>query len=199
MILTLQKSSDHFPALSYLEYLGLCPPWKAFFSGLPGPSLLLRFPLCQWPLLPSVLCFFSFSLPLSDCEPTASCKVTSPELCNPIYTVQAWKSNHDDFFFTTHTVIRSGFESSALYIQSPSSVSLIECLTGHKSNLKLPASILTSSPDPLRPHSLSKADSISPVDWVKSLSISDSSPFSWSKLNLWEENLTWPLAVSNFC
>lgn len=101
-------------------------------------------------------------------------------------------------FFTTHTVIRSGFESSALYIQSPSSVSLIECLTGHKSNLKLPASILTSSPDPLRPHSLSKADSISPVDWVKSLSISDSSPFSWSKLNLWEENLTWPLAVSNF-
>lgn len=98
MILTLQKSSDHFPALSYLEYLGLCPPWKAFFSGLPGPSLLLRFPLCQWPLLPSVLCFFSFSLPLSDCEPTASCQVTSPELCNPIYTVQAWKSNHDDFF-----------------------------------------------------------------------------------------------------
>ena len=147
MILTLQKSNDQFLVLSYLEYPELCPPWKAFFSGLPGPSPLLRFLLCQWQLLPSVLGFFSFSLPLSDCEPTASCKVTSPELCNPIYTFQAWKSNHSDFF-TTHTVIRSGFESSVLYIQSPSSVSLLECLIGHKSNLKLSTSILTSSPDP---------------------------------------------------
>ena len=39
MILTLQKSSHQFPALSYLEYLELCPPWKAFFSGLQDPVL----------------------------------------------------------------------------------------------------------------------------------------------------------------
>ena len=40
MILALQKSSDQFPALSYLEYLELCPSWKAFLSELSESSIL---------------------------------------------------------------------------------------------------------------------------------------------------------------
>ena len=144
-ILALQKSSDRFPALSYLEYLELCPSWKAFLSGLSGPNPLLRFCLCQWCSSFFTSSFFSPCLP--DCGPTATLKSTSLELWVPIYTVQARKSNHNDIV-TTQTVIRLGFESPGLYIQSSSSVSLLGCLISHKSNLKLPTSTSKSRIDP---------------------------------------------------
>ena len=144
-------------------------------------------PILSWDSIyvsdaPFKFLYFFLFLSLSS-RHTATLKSMSLELWVPIYTVQAWKSNHNDIV-TTQAVMRLGFESPGLYIQSSSSVSLLGCLISHKSNLKLPTS--TSKPHidpwlPLRPPCLSDGSSIDPVDWVKNLSFCNCCLFSWAK------------------